>query len=1104
MAQAIKRLSAGGNQYDLILDVTQASQSIPNNTSVVSWELWIRKNSGTGYSASDTKNWSVNIGGQTKSGTIAGYSFVGKTSLSLGTGSFTIAHDADGTKSISISGTFTDSGYTGIGSGTATNTMTLTTIARASSIGTITGNTIGSAVTVAISRAASSFTHTVVATFGTYSTTLTGQGTSATFTPPLTWANAIPNSATGTGNIAVTTYSGSTQIGSTVNKSFTLNAPSSMVPSFTSLTHEEHTNVIGAYIQNKNGAQLTINGAAGTYGSTIKSYSIVGNNQTINTQTASFNVFTVTGSVTFTGTVTDSRGRTASRSITLTVLPNSPATITSTFTEKSYGETFTIENNNTDSNYWYEIVYQNPANGTQSLGKYSQKVSWSLSLPASDASQLPRDNSGGGKLTLYTYYKKADESYFTIGSTTKSFTVKVPDSMQPTIGTLSWSETVTAVANVLPSGRYLQNLSRPRLTLETSGTTPSTGATISSIAMVGMGMDATGSSYANTFSSAVTFTDTQTYTVTVKDSRGRTASRTITLTPIAYNPPQIQLSDFKVERTDTAGNSLWDGTSSKTYWGVSVHTVKPSGTELNKLRVQIHALEQGESSYLSKFDTGATLLNVITHNSSAITQGYTTTKSYSMRLTVTDAFGQSAQAIILLPTAEVALDIGKDNIGVGKIRQQGTIDSAGQIYQNDGAEVPNGYVGVLPAGDINTGAYWRGLKNGMYFKYNTPAQTNQLSAYAHVWVIGTNNAHASEKTIIWKVKSDGDMYHSGTNGSTTEMIWRRITDSSNLAAAIFTKDGGEYDRVAGSTSWLRVPSSGLLPYSNGNSALGTSSWRFTGLHVNSANIYGNATVNGQITQNSGQIVAGLKQANGNYGLTTENGDDQEYIRTTQSGLLPYSTIANTGSSKVGTSESPFNQIHSRQFLGKGVSGNWLSGKEGKAMIINDIQGSTGSFHPVMEIKTPGGNSATIGHINEEFGIYGYKSDRTTNGVDYQFLTFNPSSGAIKILGQPLTDYIVESGYSYRKWNSGMMEQWGQVTDSGGITVATGSGFRRTTATYTFPIAFVGEPVITATSFNFTSVSINSATATVFAFNLTSLDSGRVAGKINWYAKGNWK
>lgn len=107
----------------------------------------------------------------------------------------TVAHAADGTKACSFSATcginVTLSG-TYYGNVTASGSGTFNTIARASTISSVTSSvsvTGSNAVTVNISRASSSFTHTVVFSFGSYSKTTTGVGTST---------GHADNSATGT------------------------------------------------------------------------------------------------------------------------------------------------------------------------------------------------------------------------------------------------------------------------------------------------------------------------------------------------------------------------------------------------------------------------------------------------------------------------------------------------------------------------------------------------------------------------------------------------------------------------------------------------------------------------------------------------------------------------------------------------------------------------------------------------------------------------------------------------------------------------------------------------------------------------------------------
>ena len=98
--------------------------------------------------------------------------------------------------------------------------------------------------------------------------------------------------------------------------------PSSVVPSISALTVSEGTSGLsaqfGGYVQNKSKAKVAIT-ATGAYSSTIKTYktTVAGKSYSGNSFTSS--VLTGSGSVTISTTVTDSRGRTASKSTTISV-----------------------------------------------------------------------------------------------------------------------------------------------------------------------------------------------------------------------------------------------------------------------------------------------------------------------------------------------------------------------------------------------------------------------------------------------------------------------------------------------------------------------------------------------------------------------------------------------------------------------------------------------------------------------------------------------------------------------------------------------------------------------------------------------------------------
>lgn len=232
----------------------------------------------------------------------------------------TVGHNADGTKSFGLSAHFNGSG--GWSPGTLSiggNSFTLTTIPRSSSV-SVGAGTIGSSITINISRQNSSFKHTVRYAWGDKSGTIASNvDTSTTWTIPLDFANDIPNSVTGVGTIYVDTYSGETRTG-TQSAMLTASVPASMKPTFTgvSLSDSNTTaqNVVpnaDVFIQVISNIKVAFSGASGSYGSNITGYraEIVGKNQTTNVNGGTLGIMNYSGAVTVRASVSDSRGRTS-------------------------------------------------------------------------------------------------------------------------------------------------------------------------------------------------------------------------------------------------------------------------------------------------------------------------------------------------------------------------------------------------------------------------------------------------------------------------------------------------------------------------------------------------------------------------------------------------------------------------------------------------------------------------------------------------------------------------------------------------------------------------------------------------------------------------
>ena len=334
----------------------RSTKNDTNNNSSVTAELWfVRVN--TAYISNNAYFLPrITINGDAAyppSGTYAPFD-VRKGTHKVWQRTVTVAHNADGAKSITIAaGGIT--GLSNLGNVSVSGTAKLDQIPRASSIGTISGNQIGSAITIPISRASGSFTHDVSLKLGNKTVSATGVGTSATLTPGLAdFCGQLTSSTSGTAVVTVVTKSGSTTIG-TKTKNHTIYVPSGVVPNAKTLNIAERVSAVSSlgltktFVQNKSTIGLTAS-ADGIYGSTIKDYTFTFNGRSQGgTVGRDFAVGTASaGNHTVTVTVTDSRGRKASRSDTVSVVAYSMPNITK-FDVARDGATLKVKTNITTS-----------------------------------------------------------------------------------------------------------------------------------------------------------------------------------------------------------------------------------------------------------------------------------------------------------------------------------------------------------------------------------------------------------------------------------------------------------------------------------------------------------------------------------------------------------------------------------------------------------------------------------------------------------------------------------------------------------------------------------------------------------------------------------
>lgn len=261
------------------------------------------------------------------------------TTTVLATTEMVVSHNSDGTALCNLAGTFVMNGtYRGYSVGTMSvnSNVTLDRIPRSSTLTVPASINTGSTLSASITPSNGAFNHKVEFKIGsTVKATKTYTATNSTSAISVTQAvdhNWLPSSTGGTITVVLYTYSGTTLI-ATTSKNVTASVPASEAPSintFTATSSVTTGTFANMYVQGKSAVKLAVTATAGA-GSSIASYTYsgLGINSTTTTNTATTSTLQASGSQTYTVTVKDTRGRTASKTVSITVYPYAGPTISS-------------------------------------------------------------------------------------------------------------------------------------------------------------------------------------------------------------------------------------------------------------------------------------------------------------------------------------------------------------------------------------------------------------------------------------------------------------------------------------------------------------------------------------------------------------------------------------------------------------------------------------------------------------------------------------------------------------------------------------------------------------------------------------------------------
>lgn len=328
-----KFINSSGSLH-LNIYIEQVSQDIANNSSRVSWKATVdRDGAYRTWTYGNISNLSVWLNGASVYKSNLDFDTSGQE-VTLASGEVTIPHNGDGTKTFAVWASF-DPNNGVHGNITVSANYTLSSIPRSSSISdnALSGNRqLGTLHTLTIDRKSSLFTHQVwYRVFGSEWIDLgKNHATSVSFVPNTDLARYNTKAKSGTMDICVRTYNGTTQIGNDVySNGWYFEIPKSVKPTFSGLTLIDMNTVAGQLLSGNNflqiisDIQVNFNNASGAYGSTITGYraEIVNKNQVTTKNGGRLGMMNFNGSATIRASVVDSRGRQSdTRDITINVI----------------------------------------------------------------------------------------------------------------------------------------------------------------------------------------------------------------------------------------------------------------------------------------------------------------------------------------------------------------------------------------------------------------------------------------------------------------------------------------------------------------------------------------------------------------------------------------------------------------------------------------------------------------------------------------------------------------------------------------------------------------------------------------------------------------
>lgn len=332
-----------------------------------------------------------------------------------------------------------------------------------------------------------------------------------------------------------------------------------------------------------------------------------------------------------------------------------------------------------------------------------------------------------------------------IGETSMTFRLSVPASMVPTISAVSVTDANGYLAEY---GAFISGKS----SIVVSATAASVyGATIASYSVTMGELSGTGNPCTLGSPTVSSYDEQKTVSVTVTDTRGRTATSTQQVRVVLYTLPDVA-NETTVLRWDVAENEENDESETvRVNLQGSVFNVDGGGE--NTASIKIEHREFGADAWT----TDTTVQAGAVFSTIYDIAGCDNTKRYEVRITITDAFEQSYSVVYSIATATPIMDFLANGRGLaffGVSRFEG-------IHFNGDVTLTNA---------DGTGASLLGFsgQEEPYYLLHTYPQAGQLTAPPNLRIGGTEDEETYETKRIGALELYWDKWLAGDMGA---LLW---------------------------------------------------------------------------------------------------------------------------------------------------------------------------------------------------------------------------------------------------------------------------------------------------------------------------------------------